>query len=303
MTNISSNSHSRPRSERPIHRGRRPEDWSEGRLDMDAGEGSMGGIVRKIDLAIVDSGVPEDPGSPAGAPRRGGHGHRDRDDDGHASCLAARIRHRHNSPLALAIHPIKFFSAQGWPRADRGAQAIREAATLKPSVVVLAWDVAQTNDALEEAIRELRDIAVVVVAAGNWSLDNDRHPNWPANYGDMPHVLTVMATDERDERASYSSYGRRRVYVAAPGYSKIATAHAHSPLRKAGSLRDASVEFRGTSAAAAHVARLAALVRLKRPELNPQLVKEHIGNTARPVKALAKLCKRGAVVDFGAALR
>jgi hypothetical protein len=276
---------------------------------MHDGEKNMLGVERKIGVAIVDSGVPaDDSGKQTAQPHRGSAQSRvvslgpSRDDDGHATLLAARIRHKKGAQIDLDIHSFKFFSAQGWPKAKRGADAIGAAALLRPSVIVLAWDVASTSDELEEAIREVRDIAVVVVAAGNWSLDNDKHRNWPANYGEMPHVLTVMATDEDDERASYSSYGRRSVYIAAPGFSKIEAPHASSALRKAGSLRDAYSKFRGTSAAAAHVGRLVALVRAKRPELNPQLVKDHLGNTARPVKALQKLCKTGAIADFGAAL-
>ena len=46
----------------------------------------------------------------------------------------------------------------------------------------------------------MRKTAVVVIAAGNWSQDNDKHPNWPANYGgekEMARFMCVAVFDGR----------------------------------------------------------------------------------------------------------
>ena len=269
-------------------------DWPELRLNMAAARQHMSGRARAITVAVVDSGIPDDD------LRRPDP---DRDDDGHATLLARTIRGpaREHGNVAVDLHAIKAFSAQGWPSPDPCANAIRQTADLKPKVIVLAWDTGHTTPALEKAIRDTKD-AVIVVAAGNWSLDNDLHRNWPANYGEMPHVITVMATDEHDERASYSSWGPKSVYIAAPGFAKVDTPAPTNPLRIAGSLRDSYQEFRGTSAATAHVALLAALVRAKHPQWTPQQVKKHIGDNAREVPALKKLCATSGIADFEAAL-
>lgn len=281
--------------------------WPELRLNLPAAERHMSSIAGGITIAMVDSGVPGEFPGPANA--------QDRDDDGHAALLARTIHcpARTRSPLNIDIRATKAFSAQGWPKPEGGAPAIEQGTAATPRVIVLAWDVGHTTDRLRAAILAVRDTAVVVVAAGNWSLDNDKHPNWPANYGgEMDHVITVMATDEHDERASFSSYGQENVYIAAPGFAKVDAAPPASPLRNFGSLRGSYSEFRGTSAATAHVALLAALVRAKHPGWSPQQVKQHIGDTARPVPGLTKrsltgaqtkLCVTGAIADFGKALK
>jgi hypothetical protein len=298
------------------------EKWAELRLQTVA-ENVVPDPKQAITISVIDSGVPEDqlpkvapkppkrkpkpgqrPKAPAGprAPSR-----RDRDDDGHSINLAKTITGDRKPRRNVKLASRKFFDAQGWPRPDCATEVINKAAADSPKVIVLAWDVGHTVNDLRDAILNMRETAVVVVAAGNWSLDIDRHPNWPASYGadpEMDHVITVMATDEHDERASYSSYGKRTVFVGAPGTSMVdATTSPSSALRKFGSLRDSRTAFRGTSAATAHVARLAALVIAKNPNWSPQRVKRHIGATARKVAALKGFCATGGVIDFEVALK
>ena len=272
--------------------------WPELRLNMTS---EMSTVTGPITIAIVDSGVP-------------GSNAQDRDDDGHATLLERMIRSlATRSPrLNITIRHFKAFSAQGWPEPKGCAAKIRQAAAINPDVIVLAWDVGHMTNELRTAIADAQS-AVVVIAAGNWSLDNDRHPNWPANHSGqtgMDHVITVMATGEDDERASFSSYGLFSVDVAAPGFAKVDAPPSSSTLRNFGSLRDSHSNFRGTSAATAHVALLAALVRAKR-QLTARQVKAHIRRGVRPVSELTKrtltggprtLCATGAISDFYKAL-
>jgi subtilisin family serine protease len=57
---------------------------------------------------------------------------------------------------------------------------------------------------------------LVVCAAGNASQNIDRSPSYPAAY-DLPNIISVAATDERDRLSSYSNFGAASVDVAAPG--------------------------------------------------------------------------------------
>ena len=57
---------------------------------------------------------------------------------------------------------------------------------------------------------------LVVVAAGNENANNDFSPIYPSNYN-LPNIISVAATDEFDNLASYSNYGKNTVDVAAPG--------------------------------------------------------------------------------------
>ncbi|MCI8956238.1 MAG: S8 family serine peptidase [Eubacterium sp.] len=58
--------------------------------------------------------------------------------------------------------------------------------------------------------------AISVCAAGNDGMDNDKFESIPANI-DSDYVVSVAASNEKDELASFSNYGRKSVDIAAPG--------------------------------------------------------------------------------------
>ena len=58
--------------------------------------------------------------------------------------------------------------------------------------------------------------AVSVCSAGNDSMDNDAVETFPACI-DSPYVVSVAASNERDELAAFSNYGAKSVDLAAPG--------------------------------------------------------------------------------------
>ena len=55
-----------------------------------------------------------------------------------------------------------------------------------------------------------------VAAAGNDAADNDLRPTFPCNSSAL-NVICVGATDQADQRASFSNFGRRTVDLFAPG--------------------------------------------------------------------------------------
>lgn len=64
--------------------------------------------------------------------------------------------------------------------------------------------------------------AVSICAAGNESVDNDVVDAMPANI-DSPYVISVAASDERDQLADFSNWGAESVDLAAPGYNILST--------------------------------------------------------------------------------
>lgn len=58
--------------------------------------------------------------------------------------------------------------------------------------------------------------AISVCAAGNDGMDNDTFESIPANI-DSDYVISVAASNEKDELASFSNYGKKSVDIAAPG--------------------------------------------------------------------------------------
>ena len=83
---------------------------------------------------------------------------------------------------------------------------------------------------------------VIVAATGNEGAGGASEP------GNCRHVISVAATDQNDQKASFSNYGPN-VTVAAPGVSILSTDYVGSYVQKS-----------GTSMASPHVAGLAALI-------------------------------------------
>jgi thermitase len=104
------------------------------------------------------------------------------------------------------------------------------------------------SSTLQTAVRNASNAGVLIIAAaGN---DGDATLNYPAAY---PEVVSVAATDNRDQRASFSN-ANSDVEIAAPGVNILST-------KRGGGY----VSFSGTSMATPHVAGVAALIWGKNP--------------------------------------
>jgi thermitase len=104
------------------------------------------------------------------------------------------------------------------------------------------------SSTLQTAVRNASNAGVLIIAAaGN---DGDATLNYPAAYAE---VVSVAATDNRDQRASFSN-ANSDVEIAAPGVNILST-------KRGGGY----VSFSGTSMATPHVAGVAALIWGKNP--------------------------------------
>ena len=76
-----------------------------------------------------------------------------------------------------------------------------------------------------DAINRFRaDGGIFVAAAGNNGLDNESTHSYPSDYN-LDNIISVTATDQNDDLASFSNFGSTSVDVGAPGtniYSTIA---------------------------------------------------------------------------------
>ncbi len=129
-----------------------------------------------------------------------------------------------------------------------------------------------------------------IAAAGNSNNNNDAAPSYPASYN-AANLIAVLATDNNDNRASFSSYGATSVDVGAPGVNILSTVR-----------NNGYSYFNGTSMATPHVSGLAALLYGRNPSWTYADVKSQIMNTARPVGNLAGRCVTGGVINAQAAI-
>ena len=103
-----------------------------------------------------------------------------------------------------------------------------------------------------------------VAAAGNNNSNNNVQPFYPASYT-ASNVIAVLATDNRDERASFSNYGSTSVHLGAPGTDISST------IRNA-----AYLQMSGTSMATPHVSGAAALILSQCSSLSLAALKSNI---------------------------
>jgi subtilisin family serine protease len=136
-----------------------------------------------------------------------------------------------------------------------------------------------------------------VVAAGNGGADgvgdnNDTAPQYPCNVPE-PNVLCVGASTNRDERGSFSNYGRVTVDLFAPGQSILSTYLGSAGYAWAS----------GTSMASPHVAAAAALVMQREPGLSAVDVKEVLLTSAEDKSAFSTTSLSGARLNVRAAVQ
>jgi subtilisin family serine protease len=123
------------------------------------------------------------------------------------------------------IMPIRGLDAAGSGDAANLLSAIEYANDNGADVINNSWGGGPYSQPLKDAIDA--STAVVVCAAGNSNVDNDATPHYPSSYTST-NIISVAATDQNDNRASFSNYGATSVDVGAPGvniYSTITTRH------------------------------------------------------------------------------
>jgi len=102
-------------------------------------------------------------------------------------------------------------------------EAIDYAVAHGAQVINLSWGTTGESIALKEAIeRAIKRDVVVVCSAGNNGQDVDATPYYPASFG-LKDLIVVGASDNRDQLASWSNWGARKVTVAAPGTNILTT--------------------------------------------------------------------------------
>ena len=196
------------------------------------------------------------------------------DDHSHGTHVAGIIGATGNNRVGITgvcwevtLMAIKAFDETGNATTSDTIEAIHYAVANGAQIINASWGQDDSSHALEEAVAAAIKAGVLfIAAAGNENTDARVYP------AAFDHVVSVAATDRKDQRPRFSNYGAR-VDLAAPGEFIFST------------MPDSRYEyFSGTSMAAPHVTGVAALILANHPEFSNRDVANILRNAVDPIK-------------------
>lgn len=220
------------------------------------------------------------------------------DDNDHGSHCAGTIGANGDNTKGLFgvmhkanIMGVKFLTASGGGTLQSAIDSVLYASKMGARIQSHSWGGGGFNKALYEAFKA--SPSMHVVAAGNERNNNDARPAYPATF-DLPNVISVAATDHKDNLASFSNYGATTVDVAAPGVDILSSTSGKA---------DAYNTFSGTSMATPHVTGVAGLIVSEYPEITNDELKARIMETVDAKPQLSGKMVTGGRVNAHEALK
>jgi subtilisin family serine protease len=135
---------------------------------------------------------------------------------GHGTMTAGCV---HLVAPKASILPLKAFTSNGTGYLSNIVAALYYAVQHKANVVNMSFDLASSSPSLTQAVSYANKAGVVLVAAaGNEDTSASVYPAALNNY-----VVGVASTTDWDSRSSFSNYGSKDVWIAAPGENIITT--------------------------------------------------------------------------------
>ena len=187
------------------------------------------------------------------------------------------------------VLPVRALDSRGRGNDSTIAEAFDYAGDMGARIVNASLGAAGTSKTLTDAM-ERHPNTLYVVAAGNDNVNTDQTPYAPCT-SPAANVVCVGASNNRDERASFSNYGRTTVDLFAPGVQILS-------LWAGGGY----MSLQGTSMAAPHVAGEAALALAADPTVSTAQLKADLIASADPVDAFAPVSVSGGRADAAAAV-
>jgi hypothetical protein len=155
------------------------------------------------------------------------------DHNGHGTHIAGIItkvasEQGTTSPKGVKIMALRFLDAKGLGGLFSAIKALQYVVDMKHRGVNIrisnnSWGGAPFSDVLHSAIEMTANADIAFVsAAGNFGVDNDEDPEYPASIK-LPNVVAVAAIDDNHNLALFSNYGEKSVHIAAPGVNISST--------------------------------------------------------------------------------
>jgi len=152
------------------------------------------------------------------------------DDNSHGTHVAGTISAEGNNSIGVSgvcwsgkIMALKFLDANGSGNNADAIKAIDYAIKMGARVLNNSWGGSGFSQALGAAISKANKTgALFIVAAGDNGTNNDAVPNYPSSYN-IRNIISVAATDNNDNLASFSNYGVLSVHLASPGVNIYST--------------------------------------------------------------------------------
>lgn len=240
---------------------------------------------------------------------------------GHGTQMSGIIAARSNNGVGISgisqskILPVKFFRRTGPTPFDfeatiaDAARALIYSIAAGAKIINASWrtllrDTSESeNRALRDAVLATLDAgALLVCIAGNDAFDNDIIPVYPGAY-QLENQIVVAASEYNDNlwheinhpATIKSGYGKRTVHLAAPG-ALVLTSFARGNCVTCSNSSDPADWYGaidGTSAAAACVSGVAALVKSRFPEASFSVIRRRILEGVEPRESLERFVLTG----------
>lgn len=236
------------------------------------------------------------------------------DPTGHGTLVAGVIGAQGNNDIGIAgiawelkMWTARFLGPTNMGAVEDGADAIRWAVRMNPTVINASWGSPCGYWTLSDAIGKARDHKVagepqpilVVTGSGNDGLNLDsRCPFYPASLGsknlkpEFWNLVVVGGITCNDLKASGSGVGLGTVDLGAPGVK----------IRSLARTEKSTAEDSGTSLAAAFVTGAVVLMKAAHPNASPTMIKECLLTDRHPVRGLKNYWPKGRVLDLPAAI-
>ncbi|KAH0477028.1 MAG: hypothetical protein KVP17_003224 [Porospora cf. gigantea B] len=190
----------------------------------------------------------------------------------------------------IRLLPCKFLGKDGYGTVLNAVRCIDYAIHMGAEVINNSWGSRIFSPTCQRAIERAQTAGILIVsAAGNYTVDMDKHHYYPGSYKGPSHVV-VAATDNQ-HMADFSNYGAETVTLGAPGIDILSSVPGGSMQR-----------FSGTSQSAPIVSGVAVLLRMAHPKLKSSEIKFLLERGCDP-SAAGPFVHCGGILNASSSLR